>query len=514
MGLFHDHHGEGHADDLAHDPQEDDRWNPDDIELTTVGIDVGSATSHLIFSRLHLRRLGKRLTSRFVVVSREVLNRSAVLLTPYAARYTIDAERLDAFIQQSFRESGFAPADIDTGAVILTGEAVKRTNARAIADLFAGEAGKFVCASAGHTLEAIMAAHGSGAVALSREREQTLLNVDIGGGTSKLALIQNGVVREAATLNVGGRLIAFDPDGGINRIEPAARAVTEELGIDLRLGAALAEEDRQRIVNALADCLFAVIRREPLSSFCAQLMLTPQLAATDAIDAISFSGGVSEYLADPALGDYGDLGRELAAAVQSRIEANRLPAPVVAAANRIRATVLGASQFTVQVSGDTISVSRPELLPIRNLRVLSVPLAHNGDIAADDIRAEIEKSFQRSDLREGEQPVALATNWNGTPHYGALRNLAEGFLLGMSNTVAAGLPLILVFTSVVGMVVGDIMRMEMAVTNDVISIDGIELHDFDYIDVGTVIEPSYVVPTVVKSLVFPEGIDSRAELVG
>ena len=514
MAHFHDHHGEGHADVLAHDPQEDDRWNPDDIELTTVGIDVGSATSHLIFSRLHLRRLGKRLTSRFVVVKREVLYRSPVLLTPYAARYTIDAQRLNSFIQQSFRDSGFAPADIDTGAIILTGEAVKRTNARAIADLFAGEAGKFVVASAGHTLEAIMAAHGSGAVALSRENGKTILNVDIGGGTAKLALIQNGLVQEATTINVGGRLIAFEPDGTVNRIEPAARAVAEELGIDLRLGVVLAAEDRQRIVAALADCLFEVIRREPLSSFCAQLMLTPQLAATDPIDAITFSGGVSEFLADPVLGDYGDLGRDLAGAVRDRIEANRLPAPVVAAANRIRATVLGASQFTVQVSGDTISISRPELLPIRNLRVLSVPLSHNGDIGPDEIRAEIEKSFQRSDLREGEQPVALATNWNGTPHYGALRNLAEGFLLGMSNTVAAGLPLVLVFTSDVGKVVGDIMRMEMAVTNDVISIDGIELHDFDYIDVGTVIEPSYVVPTVVKSLVFPEGIDSRAELIG
>jgi ethanolamine utilization protein EutA len=513
VGLFHDHHGEGHVDDIAYDPQEDDRWNPDDIELTTVGIDIGSATSHLIFSRLHLRRLGKRLTSRFVVVSREVLYRSPVMLTPYTARYTIDAERLDAFIQQSFHQASFGPADIDTGAIILTGEAVKRTNARSIAELFAGEAGKFVCASAGHTLEAIMAAHGSGAVALSRESEKTVLNVDIGGGTAKLALIQNGGVREAATVNVGGRLIAFDPNGSVNRIEPAARAVAEELGIDLRLGAALGHEDRQRIVGALADCLFTVIRREPLSPLCAQLILTEELTATDPIDVITFSGGVSEFFDDPALGDFGDLGGQLAAAIQSRIAAHRLPAPVAAAANGIRATVLGASQFTVQVSGDTISISRPELLPIRNLRVLSVPLPENGDIAPDRIRAEIAKSFQRSDLQEGEQPVALATNWNGTPHYGALRNLAEGLLLGMSNTIAAGLPLVLVFTSDVGKVVGDIMRLELAVTNDVISIDGIELQDFDYIDVGTVIEPSYVVPTVIKSLVFPEGIDSRAELV-
>jgi ethanolamine utilization protein EutA len=496
------------------DPQDDDRWNPDDIELSTVGIDIGSATSHLIFSRLHLRRLGKRLTSRYVVVSREVLYRSPVLLTPYTAGYTIDADRLHEFIQEAFHASGFAPADIDTGAIILTGEAVKRTNARAIADLFAGEAGKFVCASAGHSLEGIMAAHGSGAVGLSREGAQTVLNVDIGGGTAKLALIQHGEVQETSTINVGGRLIALDPEGGINRIEPAARAVADALGIDQRLGAALAPDDRQRIVAALADCLVAVIRRECLSPLCQELMLTPPLAATTPIDLITFSGGVSEFLDDPALPDFGDLGSALAAAIRSRIEAGELPAPVEVAANGIRATVLGASQFTVQVSGDTISISRPDLLPIRNLRVLAVPLPQDGDIAADEVRAAIQQSFRRSDLREGEQAVALATNWNGTPHYGALRNLAEGFLLGMRNTVAAGLPLVLVFSSDVGKLVGDILRHEMAVTNDVVSIDGIELQDFDYIDVGTVIEPSYVVPTVVKSLIFPEGVDSRAELVG
>lgn len=83
----------------------------------------------------------------------------------------------------------------------------------------------------------------------------------------------------------------------------------------------------------------------------------------------------------------------------------------------------------------------------------------------------------------------------------------------MPNTIASGLPLVLVFTSDVGKLVGEILRRELAVTNDVVSIDSIELQDFDFIDVGEIIHPSYVVPTVVKSLVFPVGIDQRAELV-
>ncbi len=163
-------------------------WKADNVELTTVGVDIGSSTSHLMFARVHLQRLSEALSSRFVVVGRDVLWHSPILLTPYRPDYTIDAEELRAFIADGYRAAGLSPDDVDSGAVILTGEALKRANARAIADLFAEESGKFVCASAGHNLEAVMAAHGSGAVKLSKTEGKTFLNVDIGGGTTKLAL--------------------------------------------------------------------------------------------------------------------------------------------------------------------------------------------------------------------------------------------------------------------------------------------------------------------------------------
>src|SRR5260370_34826343 len=142
-----------------------------------------------MFSRLHLQGLGKYLASRYVVVKREMLHRSPTLLTPYRADNTIDAEALDAFLQDAYAEAGLTPADVDSGAIILTGEAIKRTNARAVADLFAEHAGKFVCASAGHNLEAILAANGSGGLRLSRETQPGGLNGDLGGGTSKQALV-------------------------------------------------------------------------------------------------------------------------------------------------------------------------------------------------------------------------------------------------------------------------------------------------------------------------------------
>src|ERR1700756_2426996 len=167
-------------------------WAADNVELTTVGIDIGSSTSHLMFARVHLQRLSTALSSRFVVVERNILWQSPILLSPYRADYTIDVDELGGFIAGCYAYAGIEREAVDSGAVILTGEALKRRNARAIADLFSAEAGKFVCASAGHHLEAQMAAHGSGAMRLSKDRHATLLNVDIGGGTTKLALIRNG----------------------------------------------------------------------------------------------------------------------------------------------------------------------------------------------------------------------------------------------------------------------------------------------------------------------------------
>ena len=158
-------------------------WEQDTLELRTVGIDIGSSTSHLLFARVTLKRLAQDLSSRFVVIDRQILWRSPILLTPFLPDGTIDAHALSHFIQRAYRDAGLRRADIDSGAVILTGEAIKRTNARAIDEIFAAESGKFVCATAGHKLECMLAAHGSGATELARRRVECGLHVDVGGGT-------------------------------------------------------------------------------------------------------------------------------------------------------------------------------------------------------------------------------------------------------------------------------------------------------------------------------------------
>src|SRR5437588_11112263 len=222
-------------------------WAADNVEFTTVGIDIGSSTSHLMFARVHLQRLSTALSSRFVVVERNVLWQSPILLTPYCADFTIDTEKLAAFIDRSYRDAGLTRDAVDSGALILTGEALKRRNARAIADLFSADAGKFVCASAGHHMECQMAAHGSGAIALSRGHAATVLNVDIGGGTTKFALIEKGRILATCALAVGGRLVVEEEQAGLTRVEPPAQEVAQASGIALRLGHPLAPADRKRI---------------------------------------------------------------------------------------------------------------------------------------------------------------------------------------------------------------------------------------------------------------------------
>src|SRR5690606_1169934 len=109
----------------------------DEIRLVSVGVDIGSSTSHLVFSRIVLERLD----NRYIVSERVVLHESDVLLTPYAHDQTIDAAALGAFIDRQYELAGVEPCNIDTVALILTGVAVLCCNAMAIGELFASQAG-------------------------------------------------------------------------------------------------------------------------------------------------------------------------------------------------------------------------------------------------------------------------------------------------------------------------------------------------------------------------------------
>jgi ethanolamine utilization protein EutA len=480
-------------------------WAADNVELTTVGIDIGSSTSHLMFARVHLQRLSAALSSRFVVVERKILWQSPILLTPYRPDYTIDVDELAGFIGGCYAYAGIARETVDSGAVILTGEALKRRNARAIADLFSEEAGKFVCASAGHHMECQMAAHGSGAVALSRGHNATLLNVDIGGGTTKLALIDKGRVLATCAIAVGGRLIVEDDARGLTRIEPPAETVASALGVELAPGKALAPQARRRLAERMARLVMGLIDLRQPGELARRLLVTegwPAELANTGIDAMTFSGGVAEYLYKREARRFGDLGSDLAEELRHALAQRRDLPPVWDPGQGIRATVIGAAQFSVQISGNTILIADPDKLPLQNLPVLSCDLALDGEIAADAVAAAVRGALGRADFEEGESPVALSFPWRGDPSHARLHAVAAGICAALPRTLREELPLVLLIDGDVGKSLGRIIRHEIAPAADVIAIDGVQLKEFDYVDIGNVIELTNVVPIIIKSLLF------------
>lgn len=474
------------------------------IELKSVGIDIGSSTSHLMFSRLVLRRLGSKLSSRFVVVNREITWKSDILLTPYVGKNEIDFKRLSEFFDQAYRLAGMDAGLIDTGAVIITGEASRKENAEVITAFFSKQAGKFVCATAGPNLEAMMAAYGCGAVSKSigEGRMKTIMTVDVGGGTSKIAIVKGGVIQETAATNVGGRLIAMDESGRVVRIEEAGELVAKELDIQLRLGKTLDLPEKEALATRLADILFETIRRSPSSPLAERLMITPSLNYQGEIDEIMFSGGVAEYIYGLETRDYGDLGRFLGIKIMERARRSEFGIPVEVSEERIRATVIGASQYTIQVSGNTIFVSNEKLLPMKNLKVVFPRIGDTDEsLTSQHVGAAIQQAFTRFDLVEGEESVALAFHWLAEPRYELLRCLSEGIVSALKKTIQKRMPIVLVFNSDVGKIVGNLLHEELNINSDIISVDQIHLHDFDYIDIGQMVEKVGVVPIVVKSLV-------------
>ena len=475
-------------------------WNQENVELSTIGIDIGSSTSHLLFAKVLLQRQSQGLSSRFVVVHRQVIWRSPIMLTPFLPDGTIDAAKLGAFIADCYREVGFARHDVDSGAVILTGEAIKRRNAQAIDELFAAEAGKFVCATAGHKLECTLAAHGSGAVKLSKERSECILHVDIGGGTTKLALIDRGAFVGVAAFAVGGRLIAADEGGGFTRVDDSARLVADALGIATDAATLANPAARHAIAHRLATIAADYILGVPPDPLGKALLLTAPLPRTAMPAAITFSGGVSEYLFGYESRDYGDIAKLLADELRAELK-RRTALKLIDPGQRIRATVIGASQFTVQVSGKTIHLPRRGILPVHNVPVVSIGLDLGGAIDGADIMAAIQAGLARLDLAPDAR-VAIAFSWHGDPDYPRIAAAGAAIMAAVAPGGRRTEPLLLMIDGDIGKTMGRILTEELGLSGDLVSIDGVQLAELDFVDVGELISPPGVVPVVIKSLLF------------
>ncbi len=496
--LEHGHFGED--EDAIFGSIADDGFpvNPDWLRLTSVGIDIGSSTSHLMFSKLIMRRRSTEMSSAFEVVHREVLYRSPILLTPFVDETTIDVDSLGKFVKDSYSESGIVQDDVDTGAVICTGEAVRKVNSEAIVRMLAAQGGRFVCATAGPNLEAILGAHGSGAVARSKEIGAGM-NVDMGGGTTKVAIVQDGEVTETFAINIGARLVSWDKDDKIQRVEEAGKTIAKTVGIDLAVGDVITQEQKETLAETFADLVMKVLKREEYTPLMKKLLVTPNpLAFKGTIDEIGFSGGVAEYVYDYDKQDYGDLGPLYGAAMRKRLPS--MGVPLVGSAERIRATVIGASQYTVQVSTSTVYVSDLGLLPRLDLQVIPAYLPE-GDLTKKAVADAIAHGFERMDIDPTDlsRPMALALVGSVVPTYDSIKMLCDAIADALKHRTEEWN--IILSADVAGLV-GSMLKREHKVKPEVIVVDGITVGDFNFVDLGQSIEAVEAIPVVVKSLVF------------
>lgn len=505
-----DHTDEDHhvGPDYEGPLEEHPLWQRDNVILTSVGIDIGSAGTQIIFSRMHLQRQSVDLSSRYLVIARETWYESPVSFTPYRSDTLIDARALGTLVDEAYRSARVTPDEIDTGVVILTGEALRRENAERIARILSEKCGDLVCATAGHHMEAMLAAHGSGALQASHDRDERILNIDIGGGTTKLGVLEKGRILSTAALHIGGRLLAVDDSGRIVHLDPAGRLHMRRAGLDRDIGDKVSGEELAAVTESMADDLVAALTMRPPPPGVMDLYLTDPVSDLDGVTSVIFSGGVAEFIYAREERDFGDLGRRLGLAIRRRVDAGDLPWALLSDSQGIRATALGASEYTVQLSGNTGYISDPAtLLPRRNLQVLRPDFDFTDSFSPESLAGAVRQHLETFDVAASGADFVLAFHWRGLPDYRRIRDFAEGIHRGVAGRLEQRRPLYVILDADVAMTLGNVLHEEFAVDTGIMVIDGVALWDFDYVDIGRMRQPSGTVPVTIKSLVFNDVLE-------
>ncbi len=469
------------------------------IELLSVGIDVGSSTSHLVFSNLTLIKDELSPTRRFQIEERKMVYEGKIIHTPLLDDNTIDINSLTTFLKEECDHADIDPVDIQTGAVIVTGETAKKHNAPQIAQALSRDAGKFVAATAGPNFESLLAAMGSGATARSKDHNTTILSCDIGGGTSNLAISRNGEVLSTSCVSVGGRLLALDSEGKICRLNEPAVHVMQHIGLNYKMGDRIPKEDIEKIASSLAEVLIEIMTG-PANSFLAkQLMVTDNLQFSYPIDEYIFSGGVSEFIYG-GKNKFNDIGKILADKILSMTP--RLEAPVVEPVNKIRATVIGAGAYSLSISGSSGFMDDKLTFPIRNIPVLRVDVEES-KLSFEHVVSQVNHAFKKFDLIEGQEIVALYFKDPVRVNYPSLELFAKSIETALTNSIDQETPVILIFEKDIACSVGNVIRRETGLKNNLLSLDELSLNDGDWIDISEPLVGHQVFPVTVKSLVFP-----------
>jgi ethanolamine utilization protein EutA len=474
--------------------------------MNSVGIDVGTSTSHLVFSELVLKKDPASKTEKFYVAERNIKYRVDIIFTPLLPTNEIDIDRLLPALLSEYQKANIDPTTIDSGAVIITGESAKRNNAEKIVQFLAKEAelGNFVASTAGPNFESMISAYGSGAVTFSATHGKKIIHSDVGGGTSNIAVIDSGIITATACINVGGRLLAFNQADEIVRLEPAGKLVLDDCHLSQSIGDKLTEKQKIAISQKLASSLLEVIEGENLSNLTQELMMTDNLPRDSFSNnpAVSFSGGVAEYIYQKSEKEFNDLGKHLGIQIRSLLDRNtfeRIETP-----EKIRATVIGASGHTLNVSGSTTFISKDRSkidFPIRNLPVV-LPQINRHQLSINYVAEQIQNSLKRMDIIEGEDNFVLAFIDPVRPVYDKLSTFSKGIVKGLPRSVQNDKPIFMLFHTDIGNSVGNVMKRETNISNEILSLDEISVKEGDFIDCGKPLFEDRVFPIVIKSLIF------------
>ena len=484
----------GHSDSVEHNVQY--------LKILSVGIDIGSSTSHLIFSRLTLKRETSffNMSNRFFLVNREIIYEGNIIFTPLLDRKTIDIEAVIKFCKDEYKKAGLAPEDVDTGAVIVTGETAKKQNAAEIVRRLSSESGKFVSASAGPNFESVLGAMGSGTVDLSRKKQNTILNIDIGGGTSNLAISSKGDVLSTSCINVGGRLLGIDENFKIWRIDGPTKLVMEELNMDYKIDDIIPKEDARTIAREYVKILFEVMRGPAISKIAKALMMTDDLDFSIHIDEVSFSGGVAELIYNNNGKTYNDIGIYLAEEIKKCFDEFKLP--LIEPENKIRATVIGAGSFSLSVSGSTCYYDEDIKLPLENVPIVSINIDLMKDffLKKENLKEIIDLALKNFDMKEGEGIFALYFKSMINPK--ELTIFAKEIEKALPNSIANKKLILIVLRFDGAKMLGITIKRETSIKSNLFCLDELELETGDWIDIGAPLKDGEAFPVTIKSLVF------------
>lgn len=467
------------------------------MELLSVGIDIGTSTTQLVLSRLILEnRAAPFSVPRVDITGREILYRSGIHFTPLKSETRIDGAGVRDIVAEEYRRSGFRPEQVDTGAVIITGETARKENAEEVLTALSQFAGDFVVATAGPDLESVLAARGAGADRYSKEHHTQVLNFDIGGGTSNLALYRHGELSATGCLDVGGRLIKLRRDTGeLDYISPVVRRLIQAGRIPpLPEGRRLAPEDLSPLVSLLVQALEQAAGLSPGREEM-EALLTQGVNWTPPEEPVvcSFSGGVADciYQAPADWLAYGDLGVLLGRAIRESPAFQA--APMRAGAETIRATVVGAGSHATSLSGSTIFYRQVDF-PLKNLPILK--------LTAEEERREPEglAAAIREKLGWFSGPVVLGLRGESSPSYARIQALSRGVSQGLEPLRQAGYPAVVAVESDMAKALGQAMAPRL--TGPLLCLDGVGVDNGDYLDIGAPVAGGAVLPVVLKTLVF------------